>query len=244
MSRFFSILLAVAVVMGVACVGARAEEWSEDFDALALGEFPPGWFLKYSGLGSEYQEVDDQEYVSPFQSLKLEGQPNWVAAAQYPFSDPGSWPNVILEVDVFPTEVTPATFGDNIAGVHLAMSGYGVEQPYVNVIFGGSHTGSYIFTWGGPYDHTWSPISFTPGQWYHVRIEADFEVRLFSVWIDGQLLEQDTAMNGDVWYEMFEVHAGNSCQTRVWFDNAVVTRGPINPVEASSWGLIKSLYLE
>ena len=232
--------LIIIIAITVLSIPAAAQSWGEDFDSHPAGTFPPGWFLKYSGMGADYQEVDGSEYVSAPHSFKLEGATNWVAAAQYTL--PYTSDCVRVEVDVLPTEVTTPNFGDNIAGVHLALPGYGVQQPRIDVIFGPSHEGGYVFTWGGDYDHTWSPIQFTPGEWCHVTIVAFFDLRTFSVWIDGELLEQDTLMNGDYWYEVVELHAGNSCQTRTWFDNLEVYWDPGCPVESTTWGAIKAVY--
>ena len=231
-------------IMVAACVLSPAvtcaQSWTEDFDAIPVGTFPPGWFLKYDGMGAEYQVVDNQEYVSAPNSFKLEGASNWVAAAQYTLLVTTGC--VRVEVDVLPTEVTTPTFGDNVAGVHLALSGYGVPQPRVDVIFGPSNVGSYVYTWSGSHSHLWSPIQFTPGEWCHVTIFAQFDLRWFSVWIDGQLLEEQIPLNGDYWYEVVELHAGNSCQTRAWFDNLEVHWEPLCPIEPSTWGAIKAAF--
>jgi hypothetical protein len=121
----------------------------------------------------------------------------------------------VLEADVLPTEVSPASWGDNVAFVLFGEFGC---SPNVGVWFGPSHTGSRLWTPNGPYDHTTGP-QYTQGEWHHVRIEADFELRLFSAWVDGELLEAETPMSGDCQYPVLQVGAGNSTHTKTWFDD-------------------------
>ena len=74
------------------CIGPESAEeviFADDFDSYATGSFPSsgGWNLKYNGRGNSYQIVDGSQSVSSPNSLKLEGQKGWAAAADHALSE-------------------------------------------------------------------------------------------------------------------------------------------------------------
>ena len=62
--------------------------FEDNFDSYTTGSFPSsgGWDLQYNGIGTPYQIVDNSQSTSSPNSLKLEGQANWAATADYPLS--------------------------------------------------------------------------------------------------------------------------------------------------------------
>ena len=229
------LLLSVALCLFTAAV-ASGQIWTEDFDAMAPGSFPTGWTLDTSGYGAPYQFVDTLHCVTPSNSFKLEGAQGYTASAHYPV--PYSYPYVELEADVLPTEVSPASWGDNVAFI---LFGAFDCSPNVGVWFGPSHTGSRLWTPNGPYDDTNGP-QYAQGEWHHVRIVADFALRTFSVWVDDAPLETNTPMSSDCMYPVLQLGAGNSTHTQVWFDNVSMCWDAPSPVEEVSWSRMKTLY--
>jgi hypothetical protein len=192
----------------------------DNFDNYPLGEFPPDWYLIkdgnndiHDGQGLEYQFVDDTQYVSSPFSFKLEGKKNWSATTSHSLPQMGK--EVTVAVDLLITEVDKPEFGDNVA--YVALGTY--QSPRgVQVRFGPSHTGSRAYTYAGPYDHS-SGHQYKQGEWIHLVISANYDKSLFSAWIDDDLLEMNTSFTPGSSYGDIRLSAGNSCHTKVWFDN-------------------------
>jgi hypothetical protein len=192
----------------------------DDFDSYTAGEFPAGWYLKHSGYGTNYQVVDSSQSVSPPHSFKMEGRTGYAAVSNHAL--PETLSLVCLELDIHVTEVTPASWGDNVAFIELVAHPSGHAAA---VRFGPSHTGQVIYTSNGV-----NTRPFDQGVWYHVKICADFSTGNYSAWIDGELLESDILITPSTSTGKIEISAGNSTHTRVWFDNIVVTDESAIPI--------------
>jgi formylglycine-generating enzyme required for sulfatase activity len=196
----------------------EAEEviFAEDFDTYATGSFPSSgsWNLKYNGRGDSYQIVDNSQSVSPPNSLKLEGEANWAATADHPLAETPD--QVIYEVDVKVTQPGSSLMNYPDAAMGLANPNIGTwGTRYAGVIFGNAE--NRVIQPGN--------IPFNFDQWYHIKVEADMNNRVYDVWLDDQLIASDisTSSNGD--YTDIRLEGGNNAHTRVWFDNVYVYRG-------------------
>ena len=220
-------LFATICVMGVRAVEDVNVIFEDTFDSYTTGSFPSsgGWNLKYNGIGTSYQIVDNSQSTSSPNSLKLEGQANWAATADYPLSTIAD--QVVYEGDIKVTqpgssamnyhdaEITFANPNVNTWGTHFASVKFGRDENRVIYLTGTSETMPYDFN-----------------QWYHVKASVDNINKQYSVWIDGALLGSGTfGSTGD--YTTIRLIGGNNAHTRVWFDNVKVYQENIDTTPPS-----------
>ena len=203
----FTAMLVILVCASNASAGDIIFE--DNFDSYTVGTFPSsgGWILRYNGLGSAYQIVDNSQYVSPPNSLKLEGQKNWAACADHALSETPD--QVIFEVDVKVTRPDGGT--DGWANAYVVLL-----DPYVAW---GPNYGRVSFGAADQLINAKIPYNF--GQWYHVKAKVDMLTRKNDVWIDDVFLGTfDITSEG--YYKSIWLVAENSGHTRAWFDNVKV----------------------
>jgi beta propeller repeat protein len=185
--------------------------FADDFDSYATGSFPSsgGWNLKYNGRGNSYQIVDGSQSVSSPNSLKLEGQKNWAAAADHALSETPD--QVLFEADVKVTRPNGGTDGWANAYVVLVDPDVGWGTHYGTVLFGADQLIN-------------GKIPYNFDQWYHVKAKVDMLNRKNDVWIDDEFIGTFD-ISSDGYYKCIRLDADNSGHTRAWFDNVKVYRG-------------------
>ncbi|MDQ1352871.1 MAG: hypothetical protein QG657_3177 [Acidobacteriota bacterium] len=197
---------------------------AEDFESYAVGTFPfsGGWQLINSGWGTQYQEIDNSNFISAPQSLKMEGSTNWAASIVNEFLLPDGTPNTIYYE--FWVKVTR------------------LENPVM-------WSPDFRF-WAGKYggnSHSFGSIDFQPnqllsgkeflifngvqgpevnlGQWYKVKIKYDLQSDIGDVWLSDTLVFSQVPL-GTTTSHYFEpaisFEGGNDCHTRVWVDDVNV----------------------
>jgi PKD repeat protein len=183
--------------------------FADNFDSYSAGTFPSsgGWNLKYNGYGSSYQKVDNSQYISRPNSLKLEGKSNWAAAADHNLSKKPD--NIIAEVDVKVTRPDGGTTGWANAIVNIVDPDVDWGKSYGMVVFGANKLVGNI-----PYNYD---------QWYHVKIQTDMKNRIFNAWVNGTQIITNSPVPSDGFYKTIRVTADNSGHTCAWFDNLKVT---------------------
>ena len=216
--RFVIYIIVVGLLVGMSSsAGAGVNVIFEDnFDSYVTGSFPSsgGWNLKYNGIGTSYQIVDNSQSTSSQNSLKLEGQANWAATADHTLSIIAD--QVVYESDIKVTQpgntvmnypdaqITLANPNVNTWGTHYASVRFGNEENRIIYLTGSNATMPYNFN-----------------QWYHVKTSVANINKDYSVWIDGTFLGSGTfSSTGD--YSVIRLIGGNNAHTRVWFDNVKV----------------------
>jgi len=178
-----SLLLAAAfaVVQGS---GHAQSVFSDNFDSYKIDTFPSsgGWQLIYNGAASGSQYVDNAEYVSAPNSLRLEGSECWSANAYHPVTFPSSFATVqgwvyiesipsggctTTTAYLAPENPSVGTWGTTYGGVFFDNDG----KIHTNGTIGA--TGDQILT------------SYSAGKWYRVRMDIDFSHNVMDVLVDG-----------------------------------------------------------
>lgn len=204
-------MVVAAMLVILVCAGnvsAGDIIFEDNFDSYTVGTFPSsgGWILRYNGLGSAYQIVDNSQYVSPPNSLKLEGRYGWAAAADHLLSEKPD--QVILEADIKVTRPDGGTTGWLNAFVNFV-------DP--DVSWGRFYAGTYF----GANKLINEKIPYNFNQWYHIKVKQDMTTRSYDVWIDDELIGTfNVPIDG--YYKAIRLDAGNAGHTRAWFDNVKV----------------------
>ena len=80
------LFVGMSTIVGYAAGGNVIFE--DNFDSYGTGSFPSsgGWYIKYNGMGTSYQIVDNSQSTSLHNSFKLEGQANWASVVDHSLS--------------------------------------------------------------------------------------------------------------------------------------------------------------
>lgn len=206
MAMVFVAMLVTLVSAGT--VNAGDIIFEDNFDSYTVGMFPSSgdWILRYNGLGSAYQIVDNSQSVSQPNSLKLEGRRSWAATADHLLSEK---PNeVILEADIKVTRPDGGTTGWLNAYVNFVDPDVSWGRFYAGAYFGADKLINGII-----------PYNFD--QWYHIKVKQDMTKRLYDVWIDNEHIGTfNVPIDG--YYKAIRLDADNAGHTRAWFDNVKV----------------------
>lgn len=189
--------------------------FEEDFDNYVTGTFPLDWEIIYEGRGVGYQVIDDSQFVSSPNSLKLEGRSGWAGVVGRRI-DPR--PVMWFEVYVMTAEAPlPTWMGNNIAWVGF----YGVLPRW------GRWYGSVSFKWENEYGYFIpsdnGPVPYELHTWYKVRVRTDLTTRTFDAWVNDTLIHSNAPTRPDGEPEVLALCANNmGSYTKAWFDNVRV----------------------
>jgi hypothetical protein len=197
---------------------------NNDFETDVLGTLPAGWVLKYNGTGDANQKVVDNPIYNGIKAFQMEGQTSWTAET---YKTPSSIPNLVtIETWVNPEKI----LGGLTGGFGLANVNAGAWGTYTSELqfFNGKISTLYL---GGS---TYVIQDYTPGNWYHLKMEHDLTARTYKVYIDGIQVSGD---NGSEVITEFPMHptvnslhlrliAGNYGTTKMTWDDIKVYETP------------------
>lgn len=189
---------------------------NDTFENVEIGGLG-GWIKLYNGTGDANQKVVDTIVKNGIHSLQLEGAGSW--ASEYYKSVPAGSEIITIEgwLNV-EKALSGLTGGFGLADISVGTWGTRASRlEFFNGRIKVTHTG------GASYDIQ----AFTPGTWYHIRMEHDLTARNYSVYINGTRV---SGTSGAVTTDVFPMHptvtsrqfllfAGNSGTTKVFFDD-------------------------
>lgn len=189
---------------------------NDSFEDVAVGGLG-GWTKLYNGTGDANQKVVDTMAKNGIHSLQLEGAGSW--ASEYYKPVPAGSGTITIEgwLNV-EKALSGLTGGFGLADISVGT--WGTRTSRLE-FFNGRITATY--SGGDRYDIQ----AFTPGTWYHIRMEHDLAARNYSVYINGTRV---SGTSGAVTTDVFPMHptvtsrqfllfAGNSGTTKVFFDD-------------------------
>ena len=173
-------------------LGLQKTIFSDDFESYAAGTFPsPQWNLAFNGNGNKYQVIVDNVSYSPTKSLQLMGNMYWAADVVRYFSS--NSPTVGFEANVRI---------DNSSGIPpLGRDGDAAKVGFWKYIDAGhaawyecvtfAYNGTIIACGKNGYPNGQVLQSWTPGEWYDIKLIVDRSNRVFSVWVNGKMEGQN-----------------------------------------------------
>lgn len=196
---------------------------NDDFEEEAIGTLA-GWTIQYNGTGNANQKVVDNLSKSGSQSLQLEGRGNWAADLYKPIGKSAEK----LTIEAWINVTIANAQGSGIGLVNYGAASWGARTSRIDFTNGRIRA---TCTGGATYDIQ----PFTPGEWYHLRVEHDMVARVYSVYIDGQKVSGSSGSNTTDVFPMhpaesqdFFLCAGNATTTRVYFDDVKMYE-PVKP---------------
>ena len=202
---------------------------NDDFEEDALGTLA-GWTIKYNGSGNANQKVVDNISKNGTKSFQLEGRSSWAADLYKPIS---STPDK-LTIEAWINVSIANAAASGIGLVNYGAASWGARTSRIDFSNGRIRA---TCTGGAIYDIQ----PFTPGEWYHVRVEHDMVARVYSVYIDGQKVSGSSGSNTTDVFPMhpavsqdFFLCAGNATTTRVYFDDVKMYESREDPVAICS----------
>ncbi|MGE0021073.1 MAG: PKD domain-containing protein [Draconibacterium sp.] len=197
----------------------------EDVEAGSLG----GWIKLYNGTGDANQKVVDNMAKNGIKSLQLEGASSW--ASEYYKQISGEHEKLVIEgwinVEIF---LSGLTGGFGLADKDIGI--WGTRTSRLQFYNGRINVTYY------PGGLTYDIQSYTPGVWYHIRMEHDLVAKVYSVFING---EKVSGTSGNITTDEFPMHptiesrqfllfAGNSGTTKVFFDDLKMYEGTLTEI--------------
>ncbi len=198
----------------------------DNFDAETAGTLPTGWVIKYNGTGDANQQVVNTTSVSPDSSFELEGAGSWSATL---IKDPGvSIPTKATLEGYVKAEKFLSGYVNGIGFTNPSVGSWGTYCADVRFYNGKIVASTY------PDDTRYEIQDYTINQWYHIKIEADFNTELFKVFIDG--IQVSGTLDSTTYTEFptvsgvspthIHLTAGNGGTTKSWFDNIKLYNTP------------------
>ncbi len=201
-------------VVPPAVVNTIFEDDFEDYEVDTLvssGTMP--YSLIYNGTGNGNQKVITAEQLDGTSGkvLKLEGASNWSANARHSFT-PDEEQYLVLEADIKPVSgSTPGgfnigssyasgTWSKAVCGTSFGNNGFNQSK---------EDTGTVVDT----------EVTYTSGNWYHVKLILDQTNHVFYILIDGTLLDSNGFTAANATPEWLEIAAGNTGTNVTYYDN-------------------------
>lgn len=237
---FFTRLVFLVVLLTLFCIPFGPAEagdiFFDNFESYTVGTFPSsgGWTIIHNGAGNTQQYVDTAHAVSGIKSLRSMGSSCWCASLSKALTIPVK---VRLEGKVF---VDQLVYGG--CSVVIAQLGLWRTDDSMNaglIIFGrdGNIYAQKQTGHPNPSSNLVLLTSYTPGQWYDVRVDLDYSSKTFDVYIDDTLVGSAIPILDDLTDKMpnaVRVGAGHNANPVAWFDDVRVTEILPDCVEAPS----------
>lgn len=208
------------IVLWSITLNAQTYIINDDFEKGTLGSPPIGWIQKYNGTGNANQKIVDSPVKNGTKSFQIEGQSNWTS--EY-YQNITSMPHEItIEAWVNAEKTLSGTTGSFGLG-NYTIGTWGTRTSILQ-FYGGSISAAYSGGLG------YNIQNYTPGIWYHIKLEHNLLARTFKVYIDDI---QVSGTNGSSTISEFPMHpsvnsvlaflmAGNSGTTKMFFDDVKV----------------------
>jgi hypothetical protein len=215
------VLLAFTVLVSVVTVRGQVL-LSTGFETNALGAFPAGWQLIYTGAGSWQQFVDGSQAASGARSLHLVGSSCWCAEAYYPITLP----------DKVRYQVSVRVSGDLTGGCTQERAVVCLFNPtnndwgtyYGDVTFSPD---GFIYAVGDRYNFAGTKVSlqaYETNVWYNVVCTLDLSSCKMDVEIDGVRRATGMSFTTNGLPTGFMAEAGHGVSPTAWFDDVLVVR--------------------
>lgn len=189
----------------------------DSFEDGVVGQLPAGWVIRHDGTGTTHQKVTDQVARNGSKSFETSGQSGWAATIT---KTPPSMPQqVVFESWVRPEYVLAAYSGRIFLG-DMDAGTWGTLSATVDFRNGRIEASS---SGGAIYDI----MPFDAGVWYHVKIIADNEAKVFQVHINGLPASGTFSSTTTTRFPMHAtvspaqaiISAGNGGTVKMWFDD-------------------------
>ncbi|MGD9929850.1 MAG: T9SS type A sorting domain-containing protein [Mangrovibacterium sp.] len=189
---------------------------NDDFEADAVGSLA-GWIKLYNGTGDANQKVINTLAKNGVQSFQLEGASSW--AAEYYKTITGSPDRLVVEAWIN-VEKTLSGLTGSIGLADKSVGSWGTRTSRLQ-FYNGRISATYM---GG---ETYDIQPYTPGKWYHIKMDQDLVNLTYSVFIDGVKV---IGNSGSGAIDAFPMHptvqskevilcAGNSGTVKLYFDD-------------------------
>jgi hypothetical protein len=182
--------------------------FQDNFESYTAGFFPSeNWVLCWSGTGTQNQLIVDDECVSPNQSLKLEGAPNWAGNA-----------HIILP------QTPPVIYCEGY--IKVRDLNHNAEISFKNPGIGpwGTYYAAVSIGWQGKILCNSIEIDDCEANvWYHVKMMYNSHQDFCNVWINDELkgIEIPCPTNGEYTAFCLQTHNVNLL-SQGWFDDVKV----------------------
>ena len=202
-----------------ACGGrkvCRNAFFKENFDSYVAGSFPKtNWKLKYAGVGTNYQIVTSEKYVSEQNSMHLLGSKT--------YNNSAVMTAVLPQVpDVINVEMQMNTEGDDVSfslcTFENEASGSNWGNYDMKVEFADGLIRYQIPEW---YAYEIAP-SYEPNEWYKIRLKLDQVNKTVSVWLNDELKVDNQVHNFGTLSIPNLCLVADKKQKKVWFDDIFV----------------------
>ena len=202
-----------------ACGGwkvCRNAFFKENFDSYVAGSFPKtNWTLKYNGIGTNYQIVTSEKYVSEQNSMHLLGSKTYNNSAVMTTVLP-QVPNVINVEMKMNTEGDDVSF--SLCTFEHEASGSNWGNYDMKVEFADGLIRYQIPEW---YAYEIAP-SYETNKWYKIRLKLDQVNKTVSIWVDDELKVDKQVHNFGTLSIPNLCLVADKKQKKVWFDDIFV----------------------
>lgn len=173
------------------------EIFKDDFESITTGDYPSenGWYNKYSGVDAY---VTNERAYSGTKSFKLIGRPFWAR------TDTINIPKVTKIKYEFNAYIpSPANSYPSIGLHNPSLSTWGHMLPTIRF----DREIWRIFAYGIP-DERVEIAQWSPDQWYHVEVTADFILKKAEIYVNKVLVKKNLTLNDYSDYTSFYVSTG------------------------------------
>lgn len=176
---------------------AGTEIFKDDFESYNNGAYPSanGWYNKYSGVEAK---VSNEKAYSGTKSFKLIGRPYWAR------TDMVNIPKSTKIRYEFKAYIPSPANSYPSVGIHNpGLSTWGHMFPTIRFDRGIWK----VFSYGVP-DERVEIANWSPDQWYHVEVTADFTSKKANIKINGVFVKENLTLNDYSNYTSFYVSTG------------------------------------
>jgi hypothetical protein len=191
--------------------------FKDDFENITVGDYPDenGWTNVYSGVNSY---VTDEIFCSGSKSFKLIGQPYWSRTEKV---DIPNVPKIKYEAKVYIP--APANSYPHVGLFNPSLSTWGYMFPTIRF----DRLIWKVFAYGVPNVERLEIADWSPDQWYHVEVIADFSLKKMDIYLNGVLVREEEPLNNYSNYTSFHFATGgyNEPGNSVLFVDDVIIYG-------------------